>query len=109
MLVNLVQFESVDWLNIQPYAALHSSKIGKHQDQVKVHLEKTAPSLDDTALKMLFVSIQQNINEIGVIGTVCPHHRNIIDCVRLNSIQERMTWYTLLWFGHSYVSEHSFH
>ena len=33
---------------------------GNHQDQVKVLIEKTASSLDDTALKMLFVSVQQN-------------------------------------------------
>ena len=38
---------------------LHS-ETGNHQDQVKVLIEKTASSLDDTALKMLFVSVQQN-------------------------------------------------
>jgi len=31
-----------------------------HQDQVKELIEKTADSLDNLALKMLFVSIQQN-------------------------------------------------
>ena len=40
-------------------ADLHS-ETGNHQDQVKVLIEKTASSLDDTALKMLFVSVQQN-------------------------------------------------
>jgi hypothetical protein len=39
---------------------LHTTEIGQHQDQVKVLIEKTASSLDNTALKMLFVSVQQN-------------------------------------------------
>ena len=84
---------------------LHS-ETGNHQDQVKILIEKTASSLDDTALKMLFVSVQQNnidlcvryaINTyvmfsyylwdltmiffsltdmIGVYDTVCSRHRN---------------------------------
>ena len=29
--------------------------------------------------------------------------------VRLNLIQEDLTWHTMLWFGHSFVSEHSIH
>jgi len=33
---------------------------GTHQDQVKVLIDKTADSLDNLALKMLFISIQQN-------------------------------------------------
>jgi len=33
---------------------------GKHQDQVKELIRKTADSLDNLALKMLFVSVQQN-------------------------------------------------
>jgi hypothetical protein len=48
------------------YAALDSPDIGKHQDQVKVLIEKTASSLDDTALKMLFVSVQKNNIELCV-------------------------------------------
>ena len=40
-------------------AGLHS-ETGNHQGQVKVLMEKTASSLDDTALKILFVSVQQN-------------------------------------------------
>ena len=40
-------------------ADLHN-ETGYHQDQVKVLIEKTASSLDDTALKMFFVSVQQN-------------------------------------------------
>ena len=48
-----------------PMADLHS-ETGKHQDQVKVLIERTASSLDDTALKMLFVSVQRNNIEISV-------------------------------------------
>ena len=40
-------------------ADLHSETCN-HQDQVKVLIEKTASSLDNTALKILFVSVQQN-------------------------------------------------
>ena len=122
-------------LIVRPYADLHTSETSTHQDQVKVLIERTASSLDDTALKMLFVSVQKNnielcikyaINEyimfsycweyltwiffsltngIGVFSTVCPCHCNPNDCVRLNLIQEDMAWCTMLWFGHSFVSE----
>ena len=44
---------------------LHS-ETGNHQDQVKVLIEKTASSLDDTALKILFVSVQQNNIDLSV-------------------------------------------
>ena len=42
-----------------PMLDLHK-ETGNHQDQVKDLIEKTASSLDDTALKILFVSLQQN-------------------------------------------------
>jgi hypothetical protein len=105
---------------------------------VKVLIEKTASSLDDTALKMLFVSVQQSnielciqyaINEyamfsllrnleltflslaiyIGRIDTVCPHLHNQNDYVRLKLIQHHIISSTMLWFGHSFVSDHSIH
>jgi hypothetical protein len=115
--------------------ALHTTEIGQHQDQVKVLIEKTASSLDDTVLKMLFVSVQQNnigfsiqyaidqyvmfshrwgdltltlfrlTTKCGDLDTVCSRHSGPNDCVRLNSIQETMVLRTMLWFGHSYVSE----
>ena len=89
---------------------MHTPQTGKHQDQVKVLIESTASSLDDAALKMLFVSVQQNnielciqhateryvvfsdcwwdltmaffrlTKQIGDISTVCPRHRNPNDC-----------------------------
>jgi hypothetical protein len=39
---------------------------GKHQDQVKELIEKTADSLDDFALKMLFISVQGNNLELCI-------------------------------------------
>jgi len=39
---------------------------GNHQDQVKELTSKTADSLDDLALKMLFVSVQQNNLELCI-------------------------------------------
>ena len=49
-----------------PCAALHTPDIDKHQNQVKVLIGKTASSLDDDALKMLFVSVQKNNIELCV-------------------------------------------
>jgi len=76
---------------------LHS-ETGNHQDQVKALIEKTASSLDNTALKILFVSVQQN---------------NIDLCVQyaINGLANRIGVYdtsllirsTLSWFGHSYL------
>ena len=60
MLVNLVTKCGSAGSMFNPYADLHTPETGKHQNQVKVLIEKTASSLDDTALKMLFVSVQQN-------------------------------------------------
>ena len=53
-------------LTVQPYAGLHTSETGEHQVQVKALIERTASSLDDTALKMLFISVQQNNIELCV-------------------------------------------
>ena len=43
---------------------------GKHQDQVKELIQKTADSLDNLALKMLFVSIQQNNLELCIRSAI---------------------------------------
>ena len=62
-----------------PMSDLHKES-GNHQDQVKDLIKKTASSLDDTALKILFVSVQQNnidlcvqyaINEYVYVLIVC--------------------------------------
>ena len=39
---------------------------GDHQEQVKELIRKTAESLDDLALKILFISIQQNNLELCI-------------------------------------------
>ena len=39
---------------------------GNHQDQVKELTKKTADSIDNLALKMLFVSLQQNNLELCI-------------------------------------------
>ena len=39
---------------------------GNHQEQVKVLIQKTAESLDNLALKMLLVSVQQNNLELCI-------------------------------------------
>ncbi|KAG6913995.1 hypothetical protein DXG01_002996, partial [Tephrocybe rancida] len=44
---------------------MHDSN-GNHQEQVKVLIKRTAESLDDLSLKMLFVSIQQNNLELCI-------------------------------------------
>ena len=134
----LILCQSVDWMAQRSslWADLHIPESGKHGDQVKVLIEKTASSLDDNALKMLFVSVQQNNIELCVLyainlyvmflycwwdlilafsawlnrsGSIIPFVLITIknDCVRLNVIQEFVTWCTMTWFGHSYVGEHS--
>ncbi|PPQ92320.1 hypothetical protein CVT25_008526 [Psilocybe cyanescens] len=53
-----------------PKAYLHLEKMqedeGKHQDQVKELIEKTADSLDNLALQMLFVSVQSSNLELCI-------------------------------------------
>ena len=55
---------------MEPYADLHTPETSKHLDQVKVLIEKTASSLDNTALKMLFVSVQQNNIELCIKAAI---------------------------------------
>jgi hypothetical protein len=135
VLVNLAPKYRLDSSTFKPCLALHTAEIGQHQDQVKVLIEKTASSLDNTALKMLFVSVQQNniglciryaidtsvmfsncwgyltltlfrlAPKCGDMDTVCSRHSGPNDCVRLNSIQRTMALRMMMWFGHSYVSE----
>ena len=46
-------------------AALNNDK-GDHQEQIKEVIEQTASSIDDLALKMLFVTVQQNNLEVCI-------------------------------------------
>jgi len=41
-----------------------------HQDQVKELIQKTADALDSLALKMLFVSVQQNNLELCIRSAI---------------------------------------
>ncbi|KAH8979812.1 hypothetical protein EDB86DRAFT_2859446 [Lactarius hatsudake] len=67
-----------------------------HQEQVKELIEKTAESLDDLALKILFVSLQQNNLELCVKYAVEYVDRMWSDSMEV--FVERC----LMWFRHSY-------
>ena len=132
MLINLAPRRRPYVSTSNPIADLHS-ETGNHQDQVKVLIEKTASSLDNTALKMLFVSVQQNNIDLSVQYAIKVYVMflllvqfdndfslawpDMLGCmiqsvlviaiqmsVRLNLIQRFLIWCTLSWFGHSYVS-----
>jgi len=61
---------------------------GDHQERVKELINKTADSLDDLALKILFVSIQQNNLELCIKYAVkyAPDFRDSIDINKLADI-----------------------
>ena len=46
-------------LGLMPHPAIHEDE-GNHQEQVGELIKQTAASIDDLALKMLFVTVQQN-------------------------------------------------
>ena len=48
-----------------PYLAIHKDE-GNHQEQVGELIKQTAASMDNLALKMLFVTVQQNNLEICI-------------------------------------------
>lgn len=48
-----------------PYTAIDNDK-GNHQDQVGELIKQTAVSIDNLALKMLFVTVQQNNLEVCI-------------------------------------------
>ena len=50
---------------LTPHAALHDDE-GNHQEQIKELIKHTASSIDDLALKMLFVTVQQNNLEVCI-------------------------------------------
>jgi len=51
------------------YPAMHEDE-GNHQEQVGELIKQTAASIDDLALKMLFVTVQQNNLEVCIECTV---------------------------------------
>ena len=62
-----------------PISGLHTED-SNHQEQVKVLIEKTASSLDDTALKMLFVSVQRNNIDLCVQYAINKYVYVLIVC-----------------------------
>jgi hypothetical protein len=50
---------------LTPHAALDNDE-GDHQKQMKELIKRTASSIDDLALKMLFVTVQQNNLEVCI-------------------------------------------
>ena len=48
-----------------PYPAIHKDE-GDHQEQVRELIKQTAASIDDLALKMLFITVQQNNLEVCI-------------------------------------------
>jgi len=46
-------------LELMPHLAIHKDE-GDHQQQVEELIKWTAASIDNLALKMLFVTVQQN-------------------------------------------------
>ena len=52
-------------LGLIPYTALHKNQ-GNHQEQVGELIRQTAASIDDPALKMLFVTVQRNNLEVCI-------------------------------------------
>ncbi|KAF5363144.1 hypothetical protein D9758_008307 [Tetrapyrgos nigripes] len=75
---------------------------GNHQQQVKELMKKTADSLGDPAMKLLFVSIQQNNLELCIKYAV-----KYTEAV--NFTLKRNTFNCLQWFCHVYVSSVAIH
>ena len=53
-------------LGLTPSPAIQEGGKGNHQEQVGELIKQTAASIDDLALKMLFVTVQQNNLEICI-------------------------------------------
>jgi len=52
-------------LGLIPYPAIHDDE-GNHQEQVGELIKQTAASIDNLALRMLFVNVQQNNLELCI-------------------------------------------
>ena len=62
-----------------PMLDLHKDT-GNHQEQVKDLIEKTASSVDDTALKMFFISVQKNNIDLCVQYAINKYVYVLIVC-----------------------------
>ena len=58
-------------MGLMPYPAIHMDQ-GNHQEQVGELIKQTAASIDNLALKMLFVTVQQNNLELCIEYAVNP-------------------------------------
>ena len=56
-------------LGLMSYSAIHNDE-GDHQDQVGELIKQTTASIDNLALKMLFVTVQQNNLDICIESAV---------------------------------------
>jgi hypothetical protein len=76
---------------------------GDHQEQVKELIKKTADSLDNLALKILFISVQQNNLELCIQYAVdyAPDLGKPTEMVEV--VQN-----CLLWFRHSYYDSYDY-
>ncbi|TFK63937.1 hypothetical protein BDN72DRAFT_847128 [Pluteus cervinus] len=74
---------------------------GSHQDQVKELMTKTADSLDDLALKLLFVSVQQNNLELCIHSALEYMHHYSSGLSKKNQIRNALSW-----FSHAYQEDH---
>jgi hypothetical protein len=103
-----------------------------HQDQVKELMKNTADSLDDIALKILFISVQQNNLELCLTYAVkqyvfrvshliaaetysslvylradatmvCIFRIQDDDCAAKGGLKEELVSGCLQWFRHAYV------
>jgi len=94
-------------LKFPPKAYLRLEKMqkddGNHQDQVKELIEKTADSLDDLALKMLFVSVQQNNLELCLKYAVKYSSRGY-DNMNMSELVDNC----LRWFRHAYYNNYDY-
>ncbi|KAK7448833.1 hypothetical protein VKT23_013562 [Stygiomarasmius scandens] len=84
-----------------PKAMLHLKGMqkdnGGHQEQVKELIEKTADSLHDPALKLLFVSIQQNNMEL------CIKYAIKYNRISRFEIKDMQVLECLQWFNHAHT------
>jgi len=83
------------------FKAIHKDE-GNHQEQVGELIKQTAASIDNLALKMLFVNVQQNNLEVCIECAVNHHIFESTDEIRT------LITKTASWFGHCYITSHDY-
>jgi len=76
---------------------------GDHQERVKELIKKTADSLDNLALKILFISVQQNNLELCIQYAV-----DYAPDLGKPTHMEEVVKHCLLWFRHSYYNSYDY-